>query len=238
MQQSPTITVRKAADRGQMDHGWLQTAHTFSFGSYHDPAHMGFRALRVINEDYVAAAQGFGTHPHQDMEIVTYVLAGELEHKDSMGNGSKILPGEVQRMTAGTGVTHSELNPSPDQQVHLLQIWILPEARGLEPSYEQKEFPVEERKGTLRLVASRDGREGSVTVHQDVSLYASVLERDSTVAAEVAEGRHAWIQVARGSVRIGDVELEAGDGAAVSDPGRLEITGTADEAELLLFDLN
>ena len=234
------ITVRPSGERGHANHGWLDTFHTFSFGDYHDPAHMGFRALRVINEDRVQPGRGFPTHPHADMEIVTYVLAGALAHKDSMGTGSTIRPGEVQRMSAGTGITHSEYNASQTEPVHLLQIWILPARRGLRPEYEQKAFPEAERRGRLRLIASEDGAEGSVTVHQDVRLYASTLASGEHVAHALAAGRSAWAQVARGGVRLNGTALAAGDGAAVSGESRLEIAangaaGTA--SEILLFDL-
>jgi redox-sensitive bicupin YhaK (pirin superfamily) len=230
------ITVRKAKDRGHVDHGWLDTSHTFSFASYFDPEHMGFGDLRVINDDRVAPRRGFGAHSHADMEIVTYVLDGALQHKDSMGNGSVIRPGDVQRMSAGTGVTHSEFNASDDAWVHLLQIWILPEREGLEPSYEQKHFPLDERRGRLRLVASRDAREGSVRVHQDADLNAGVLGDGDAATHALRPGRRAWVQVARGSVRLNDVPLDAGDGAAVRDVKALELRDAKD-AEVLLFDL-
>jgi redox-sensitive bicupin YhaK (pirin superfamily) len=210
--------------------------HTFSFADYHDPRHMGFRALRVINEDRVQPGRGFGAHGHRDMEILSYVLEGSLAHRDSLGTGSVIRPGEVQRMTAGTGVTHSEMNASPTEGVHFLQIWILPERRGLQPGYEQKAFSTEERRGRLRLVASRDGRDGSVTVHQDVALYAALLEDGERVAHEVGPGRHAWIQVARGPVDVGGVRLESGDAASTSDAGAVELVGRG-AAEVLVFDL-
>src|SRR5688572_16519171 len=209
------IAVRKSAERGRANHGWLDSRHTFSFADYYDPQHMGFRALRVINEDRVQPGQGFGTHAHRDMEIVSYVLAGELAHRDSLGTGSVIRPGDVQRMSAGTGVTHSELNPSPRESVHFLQIWILPEKDGLPPSYEQRHFPAEERKGRLRLVASRDARDGSLRVHQDVDVYASLLGRGDAVTHALRPGRHAWLQLARGRCAVNGVALEAGDGAAV-----------------------
>lgn len=230
------LTVRKSEERGHFDHGWLDTYHTFSFGDYQDPRHMGFRALRVINEDFVKPDEGFGTHPHRDMEILTWILAGELQHKDSMGNGSVIRPGEAQRMTAGTGVTHSEFNPSKTRSVHLLQIWILPEAKGLAPGYEQKDFPAEERKNRLRLIASRDGRDGSVVIHQDARVFASLLDAGKAVEHAPASGRHAWIQVARGSVRVNGAALAAGDGAAASEESLLRIEA-AENAEILLFDL-
>jgi hypothetical protein len=230
------IQMRKAADRGHADHGWLDSRHTFSFADYHDPRFMGFRALRVINEDRVQPGRGFGTHPHRDMEIVTYVIEGALAHRDSLGNGSVIAPGEVQRMSAGTGVTHSEFNHSPAAVVHLLQIWILPERTGLPPSYEQRAFTPAERRGVLRLVASRDGRDGAVTVHQDVDLYATLLAAGDRVALALRSQRHAWVQVVRGDVLVNDAALTAGDGAALSDERAVGVEATAD-AELLLFDL-
>ncbi len=232
------ITVRPAEERGHFDHGWLQTSHTFSFADYYDPKHTHFRELRVINEDFVQPGYGFGTHPHRDMEIITYVLQGGLAHKDSMGNGSTIRPGDVQRMSAGTGVLHSEYNHSKDELVHLLQIWIFPEKKNLEPSYEQKTFSDADKLNRLRLVASRDGREGSVTIHQDASIYGSVLEDGKTVRHQLAPGRHAWLQVARGSVKLNGRTLNPGDGAAVDDETSIEITGAGDSpAEILLFDL-
>lgn len=230
------ITVRPANERGHANLGWLDTYHTFSFNTYYDPRHMGFRALRVINEDRVAPRRGFGTHGHRDMEIITYVLEGELSHKDSMGTGSTILPDEVQRMSAGTGVLHSEKNQSPTGTVHLLQIWIEPEKAGIEPSYEQKRLPPEEKKNRLRLLASRHGREGSVTIHQDAELYASVLDSGISVAHALPPGRHGWLQVVRGTVSLNGTELKTGDGAAMSDEPRLEITAR-EPSELLLFDL-
>jgi redox-sensitive bicupin YhaK (pirin superfamily) len=230
------ITLRPARERGHAEHGWLDSRHTFSFADYHDPKHMGFRALRVINEDRVAPGQGFGTHPHRDMEIISYVLDGALEHKDSMGTGSVIRLGDVQRMSAGTGVLHSEFNASKSAPVHFLQIWILPDRAGLPPGYEQKSFPAGERNNQLRLVASKDGRGGALTVHQDVSLYAALLDAGATVRHPLAPGRHAWVQVARGAVDLGGKRLSAGDGAAVSDEA--EIALQAQEAsEVLVFDL-
>jgi len=233
------ITIRPGKERGQFDHGWLQTSHTFSFADYFDPRHTQFRALRVINEDFVQPGYGFGTHPHRDMEILTYVLEGGLAHKDNMGNGSTIRPGDVQRMTAGTGVLHSEYNHSKDELVHLLQIWVLPEKKNLEPGYEQKTFSDADKRNRLRLVASRDGRDGSVTIHQDASIYASVLEDGQSVRHPLAPGRHAWIQVARGSVKLNGQPLHQGDGAAASDEQAIEITGSDSSrpAEILLFDL-
>jgi len=230
------ITVRPSAERGHADHGWLDTYHTFSFASYRDPEHMGYRSLRVINEDRVAPAQGFGTHPHRDMEIVTIVLEGALEHRDSMGNGSTMVPGEVQRMTAGTGVTHSEFNASETESLHLLQIWILPERNGLPPSYEQTMFAEEEKRDRLRLVASPDGADGSVTVHQDVRLHQSDLSAGATVTHELPEGRGAWVQVTDGALAVNGTELGAGDGAAVEDERTLAFT-TEEGASFILFDL-
>jgi len=230
------IAVRPAAERGHADHGWLDTRHTFSFASYHDPRHMGFRSLRVINEDRVQPAEGFGTHAHRDMEILTWVLEGALEHKDSMGNGSVIRPGDLQRMSAGTGVTHSEFNPSREAPVHFLQIWLLPRERGLPPGYEQKRFRQEARRGRLRLIASGDGREGAVTIHQDADVWTALLQPGESVRHALAPGRYAWLHVARGAVTLNGSTLGAGDGAAVSDEAALEITGAA-RAEVLLFDL-
>jgi len=227
------ITVRKSNERGHFDHGWLDTRHTFSFADYHDPEFMGFRSLRVINEDRVQPDVGFGRHGHRDMEIVTIVLSGELAHQDSMGNGSTIRRGDVQRMSAGTGVLHSEMNPSKNEPVHFFQIWILPERRNLAPGYEQKKFSDDERRNTLRLVASNDGREGSVSVHQDASLYSSIV--DGSVAHDFAEGRYGWIQVARGEVDVNGTKLTAGDGAAIEGERSLTIKGN--DAEILLFDL-
>jgi redox-sensitive bicupin YhaK (pirin superfamily) len=230
------IRVRKGSERGHSARGWLDSWHTFSFGDYFDPRHRGFRDLRVINEDRVQPGQGFATHPHRDMEIVTCVLEGALQHRDSLGNGSVIRPGEVQRMTAGTGINHSELNASTTEVVHLLQIWILPEREGLAPSYAQKQFAQSQRRGRLCLVASRAGRDGSVDLHQDVDLYSALLDREEAVAFELRPDRHAWIQVARGEIDVGDLPLSAGDGAAVSGERRLELVARA-PSELLLFDL-
>jgi len=228
------ITIRRAGERGHFDHGWLDTYHTFSFADYHDEDFMGFRALRVINDDRVAAGRGFGTHGHRDMEIVTVVIEGALAHRDSMGTGSIIRPGEVQRMSAGTGVMHSEMNASLEEPVHLLQIWILPERRGITPSYEQKEFPEDERRNRMRLVGSHDARDGSVTIHQDVSLYASLLDGE-TVTHTFAPTRYGWLQVARGSAEINGQKLEEGDGAAIASEEQIAIGGSG---EILLFDLN
>ncbi len=230
------ITVRKAAERGHFDFGWLDTYHTFSFGDYYDPRFMGFRSLRVINEDRVQPAHGFPTHGHRDMEIITYVLRGGLAHKDSMGNGSVIRPGEVQRMSAGTGVRHSEHNHAQDEIVHLLQIWLMPDKTGSAPGYEQKFFAAEEKRAQLRLIASADGRAGSVTVQQDASIYAALLESGAEVRHELQTGRHAWVQVARGAIELNGQPLAQGDGAAVSDESSLTITGSQ-PAEILLFDL-
>ncbi len=230
------ITIRRAAERGHFNHGWLDTYHTFSFDQYHDPKHMAFRSLRVINEDRVDAGVGFPTHSHRDMEIITYILEGALRHQDSMGNGSIIEPGDVQRMTAGTGVAHSEFNPSQSQAVHLLQIWIQPNRKGLTPGYEQKKFTEVERKGNLRLIASADGRDGSVTINQDASIYATILELNEEVKHQLAADRHAWIQVARGTVTMNGARLDQGDGAAMSEETELRIVG-GEEAEVLVFDL-
>ena len=229
------MQVRRSQDRGHANHGWLDTNHTFSFASYQDPNHMGFRALRVINDDRVVGGAGFGTHPHRDMEIISYVVDGALEHKDSMGNGSIIRPGDVQRMRAGTGVTHSEYNHSQTDTVRFLQIWVLPEENGLAPGYEQKFFG-DERLGRLRLVASRDGAEGSVQIQQDVSMYASVLRDGETLTHQLSEGRHAWLQVVRGSLVVDGAELSEGDGASFTDAGAIGIESVGD-SELLLFDL-
>lgn len=230
------FTIRKSEERGHFDFGWLDTYHTFSFDQYYDPAHMHFRSLRVINEDRVAPGKGFPTHSHRDMEIVTYILSGALEHRDSMGNGSVIRPGDVQRMSAGAGVSHSEFNPSDGEGVHLLQIWIMPRARNLPPSYEQKHFTEDERGGRLRLVASEDGRDGSVTIQQDARLYASILDSHTSLEHTIADKRHAWIQVARGGLEINGHALDQGDGAAISDERAITFAA-ADEAEILLFDL-
>lgn len=229
------ITIRRAKDRGHANHGWLDTNHTFSFADYYDPNFMGFRSLRVINEDRVKAGVGFGKHAHRDMEIISYVLEGTLAHSDSMGTGSLIKPGEVQRMSAGSGVTHSEMNPSSDEPVHFLQIWIVPEKSGLKPSYEQKKFENDERQNTLRLVASPDGRNDSVTIHQDVRLYSTLLD-GASVTHELPPNRYGWVQVTRGEVDLNGQTLKAGDGAAISDEPSVTLTGRG--AEVLLFDLN
>lgn len=230
------IRVRRAKDRGHANHGWLDTYHTFSFAGYQDPDHMRFRSLRVMNEDIIAAGRGFGTHPHHDMEIVTYVLEGELEHKDSMGHGEVLRPGEFQRMSAGTGITHSEFNPSSDNPVHLYQIWLLPEQKGIEPSYEQKQFAAEERHNQLRLVASRDAAEGSLLIHQDARIYLSSLDPHHSVNHSLSSDRHAWLQVLRGDVTVNECLLHTSDGAAVSEESELKITAES-SAEIMLFDL-
>ncbi|GEJ56730.1 pirin family protein [Anaeromyxobacter diazotrophicus] len=232
------ITVRRADERGHAEHGWLDSRHTFSFADYHDPAHMGFSDLRVINEDRVEPGQGFGTHGHRDMEIISYVLEGELSHRDSMGTGSVIRPGEVQRMSAGTGVRHSEQNPSRERPVHFLQIWILPDRAGHTPSYEQKAFPEAERRGRLRLVASPDGAEGSLTIHQDARMYAGLLAEGEQARLPLAEGRQAWVQLARGELSVNGQALRAGDGAALTGEAAVELAGRgAAPAEVLVFDL-
>lgn len=230
------IQIRKAEDRGHADHGWLDTYHTFSFSSFQDRQHMSFRSLRVMNEDVVAPGKGFGTHPHHDMEIVTYVLKGALEHKDSMGNGQVLTPGEFQRMSAGTGITHSEFNPSETEPVHLYQIWLLPEHKGIEPSYEQRRFPEQERHNKLRLVASRDAADGALLIHQDARIFLSSLDCGKKVTHQLAAGRHAWLQVLRGTVSLNDQELTTSDGAAISDESHIQITASSD-AEVMLFDL-
>jgi len=230
------ISVRRSDERGHFDHGWLNTYYTFSFDQYYDPRYMGYRNLRVINEDFVAAGRGFPKHGHRDMEIITYILEGALKHEDSMGNGSVIRPGDVQRMTAGTGVRHSEQNASDKEHVHLLQIWILPHTVGLEPGYEQKAFSEEERRGQLRLIASEDGRESSVLVHQDVSLFASILSSGQEVEHTMDPLRHAWIQVARGSVEVNSQKADQGDGVVAAGESSLRIRAQQD-AEVLLFDL-
>jgi quercetin 2,3-dioxygenase len=231
------ITVRRSAERGHFDFGWLNTYHTFSFGDYYDPQFMGFRALRVINEDRVRAGRGFPTHPHRDMEIISYVLEGALEHRDSMGNGSVIRPGEVQRMSAGTGVTHSEKNHSQSEPAHFLQIWIMPGKQGLEPSYEQKMYTDEEKRGQLRLIASPDGRDRSVTIHQDVNVFAALLDQGQEINHRFASAeRHGWLQVARGAVAINGHEVNRSDGAGLSEEQSLKITAR-EPSEILLFDL-
>jgi redox-sensitive bicupin YhaK (pirin superfamily) len=230
------LTIRKAADRGHADHGWLDSYHTFSFADYHDPAHMGFRALRVINDDRVARGQGFGSHSHRDMEIISYVLEGALAHKDSMGTDGVLRPGDVQRMSAGTGVVHSEFNGSKTDPVHFLQIWIKPDAKGIAPGYEQKTFPAADKRGRLRLVASPDGGAGSLRINADARVYAGVLDAGQKADLALGDGRHAWVQVAEGRVRVNGHELAAGDGVAISDERHLNIEGT-DAGEVLVFDL-
>ena len=228
------MKIRRAEERGRYDHGWLDTAHTFSFNTYVDPEYMGFRTLRVINEDRVQPGQGFGMHGHRDMEIITVVLEGALEHKDSLGTGSVIGPGRVQRMTAGRGIRHSEFNPSATEPVHLYQIWILPERAGLTPSYEEQTFDSAAQHGKLRLIASRTGEDGSLTIHQDARLYLASLHAGESAVHEVKPGRHAWVQVLRGGVRVNGETLKAGDGAALSEEARVAVEGAG---ELLLFDL-
>lgn len=230
------LAIRHSEDRGDANFGWLNSRHTFSFGHYYDPNFMGFGPLRVINEDRVQPAQGFDTHGHSDMEIISYVLDGALEHRDSMGNGSVIRPGDVQRMSAGTGVRHSEFNASDTDPVHFLQIWILPESKGLQPSYEQVHFAAEDKRGRLCLVGSRDGRDGSVTIHQDADLYATVLGDGDAVSHELAEGRKGWVQVATGSALLNEEQLYPGDGVAVEGPATFRLAGSS-ESEILLFDM-
>jgi len=230
------LAIRHAEDRGLANAGWLSSRHTFSFGHYYDPDFMGFGPLRVINEDQVQPGRGFDTHGHQDMEIISYVLEGALEHKDSIGTGSIIRPGEVQRMSAGTGVRHSEFNHSDSELVHFLQIWIVPERDGLEPSYEQKAFAENDKRGRLRLVGSRDGRNDSVTIHQDVDLYATLLSDNQTVTHDLAAGRKGWVQVARGTILVNDEPLQSGDGVSIEGPCTITLTCSSD-AEALLFDM-
>ena len=231
-----TLTLRRSAERGGANFGWLDSKHSFSFGGYYDQEHMGFGPLRVINDDRVAPGGGFPTHPHSDMEIISYVLEGALEHKDSLGTGSVIRPGDGQRMSAGRGIRHSEMNASKSDGVHLLQIWIVPDRAGHEPSYEQKTFPDVEKRGKLRLIAGPDGKDGSVTIHQDARLYVTLLAPGQEVTHELAKGRYAWLQVAKGAVELNGKPLSQGDGAAVSDEQKLAIQGIQD-AEVLLFDL-
>jgi hypothetical protein len=230
------IQIRKANERGHAHHGWLESYHTFSFADYHDPKQMGFRTLRVINEDRVQPGKGFPTHSHRDMEIISYVLDGALEHKDSMGNGSVIRPGDLQLMRAGTGVTHSEYNASNEQLVHFLQIWILPDEQGLAPAYEQRHFPIDARRNTLLPVVSRHGRTGALHIHQDAEVYASILEQGHSVSYVLAENRHVWLQLVHGSIRLNDVVMQEGDGGAVTGEPHLEISADA-ASEFLLFDL-
>jgi redox-sensitive bicupin YhaK (pirin superfamily) len=230
------IQVRKSNERGHYDHGWLETYHTFSFNRYYDPRQMSFRSLRVINEDWIAPGQGFGTHDHENMEIVTYVLEGQLAHRDSVGSGDTLHAGELQRMTAGKGISHSEFNASPTEPVHLYQIWLLPERTGLEPSYEQKAFPSDERRNRLRLVASPDGSDGSLTIRQNARLWLGSLDPGREVVHALSSGRHAWLQVLRGSATVGGLTLAAGDGAAVSEESALAVRAL-EPSEVLLFDL-
>lgn len=230
------INLRRANDRGHAEHGWLDSHHTFSFADYYDEEHMGFRALRVINDDRVVAGQGFPTHPHRDMEIITYVLEGGVAHKDSMGNEGVIRPGEVQRMTAGTGIRHSEFNASKADPVHLLQIWIEPEKANLKPSYEQKMFPPEQKRGRLRLVGSHDGRDGSVQVHQDIALYAGLFKSGEKAELALKPGRHAWVHVANGELKVNGTVLKEGDAAAFSEEDKVVLEGAGD-GEVLVFDL-
>ena len=237
------LTLRKAQDRGHADHGWLNSHHSFSFADYHDPSHMGFGNLRVLNDDTVAPGTGFGTHGHRDMEIISYVLDGALAHQDSMGNGSAggahagvIVPGDVQRMTAGTGVRHSEFNDSPAEPVHLYQIWLLPERNGLKPEYELRQFSEADKQGRFRLVASPEGKDGSLTIHQDARLYLANVEEGTALNHALQSGRHAWLQVLRGRVTLNGQTLSAGDGAAISEERGLEVAGQED-SELMLFDL-
>jgi quercetin 2,3-dioxygenase len=230
------IQVRPAGERGHANHGWLDSHHTFSFAEYYDPEHMGFRALRVINEDRVAPAKGFGTHPHRDMEIISYVLEGALQHRDSIGTGSVIKPGDVQRMSAGTGVRHSEFNASQSEPVHFLQIWIVPKEPGIAPSYEQKTFTDADKQGRLCTVATPDGRGGSVTLHADAVLHAGRFDHGEAATVAIAPGRHAWVQIARGEVRVNGQALRAGDGAAISGESEVRIEGIA-RGEVLVFDL-
>ena len=231
------IIIRPAQERGHAKFGWLDSKHTFSFGSYYDPNQMGFSSLRVINEDRVQPGQGFGTHSHKDMEIISYVLQGELEHKDSIGNGSVIQPGDVQRMSAGTGIAHSEFNASDTDPVHFLQIWIQPERAGIQPGYEQKNFSLEEKRGKFKLVASPDGRYGSITIHQDANLYVAVLNKGDRVNYPTDNNRSLWLQIARGSAEINGQTLQAGDGAAITKETNIELATTIDDTEILLFDL-
>ncbi len=231
------ITIRPQDQRGVAKFNWLDSKHSFSFGNYYDPQHMGFASLRVINEDKIIPAEGFGTHGHQDMEIITCVLSGELEHRDSMGNGSVIRPGDVQRMSAGTGVRHSEFNASATEPVHLLQIWILPEERGLEPSYEEKNFSSEIKQGKLTLIGSQDGRDNSVTIHQDVNLYLGCLTQSDRFTYQIKDNRAIWLQVATGEVKLNERLLQAGDGAAITNETEIAIAGHGLDSKILLFDL-
>ena len=230
------IQARKAQDRGHANHGWLNTYHTFSFANYQDPNHMGFRSLRVMNEDRVQPGEGFGTHGHRDMEIISYVLEGALEHKDSMGNGSVLRPGMFQRMTAGSGVQHSEFNASKTEGMHFYQIWILPESKGLEPSYEERDFTVDEKRNQLQLVASRDGKDNSILIHQDVSIYLSVLDAGNKLEYPLEPERHAWLQLIRGKIKVNDQEIDPSDGLAISEESELKISALR-SSEFMVFDL-
>jgi len=231
------ITLRPAAERGHANHGWLDTHHTFSFADYHDEAHMGFRVLRVINDDTVAPGQGFGTHGHQDMEIISYVLDGALSHKDSMGTVATLHPGDVQVMSAGTGVRHSEFNGDGKAPVHFLQIWLLPDVRGAKPRYADRTFPAAEKTNRLRLIASRDGREGALPIHQDAEVHATLLEPGKSLRLELRPGRHAWVHLARGTLSVNGQRMGTGDGVAISDEARLELSAGPEKAEVLVFDL-
>ncbi|CAN5373468.1 pirin family protein [soil metagenome] len=230
------LTLRPAAQRGGADHGWLNTRHTFSFADYQDPAHMGFRVLRVMNDDRVAPGKGFGTHGHKDMEIISYVLSGALEHKDSLGHGAVLRPGEVQRISAGSGIRHSEFNPSPTEPAHLSQIWLFPDQDGHKPDYAQKAFPAEERQGAWQTIVSPDGRHGSLTIHQDASILLADLSAGKSVSHTFAPGRHGWLQVLRGGAKVGELSLQVGDGVAISDESGLSVESTGG-AEVMLFDL-
>jgi redox-sensitive bicupin YhaK (pirin superfamily) len=231
------IQLRPGEQRGHANHGWLDSHHTFSFANYYDPAHMGFRSLRVINEDRVAPAQGFGTHSHRDMEFISYLLEGALEHRDSIGTGSVIKPGDVQRMSAGSGVSHSEFNASKDEPVHFLQIWLVPAERGIKPSYEQKAFSDQEKRGKLRLVAAPDASQGSLTIHTDARVYAGLFEAGESAELTLGEGRAGWVHVARGKVRVNGKDLKAGDGAALESETAVRVEGLAGGGEVIVFDL-
>lgn len=231
------ITIRPAAERGSFDHGWLRTAHTFSFADYHDPAHMGFRSLRVINEDVIAAGGGFGTHPHRDMEILTWVLQGGLRHQDSLGNGSTIRPGDVQIMSAGTGILHSEHNASDRDGVHLLQIWIQPERRGLPPRYDQRSLDAKALRGNLVAIAAPPDQTAIVPIHQDVTILATELDSDQQVHHPLRTGRQAWVQISRGELELNGQRLRQGDGAAITDIGELALRGIGKDSQALVFDL-
>jgi redox-sensitive bicupin YhaK (pirin superfamily) len=238
IQEFAMITVRRSEERGAANLGWLDSRHTFSFGDYYDTSHMGFGPLRVINEDRVRPGAGFGTHGHSDMEIISYVVEGALEHKDSIGTGSVIRPGDVQRMSAGTGIRHSEFNHSKEDPVHFLQIWLLPERNGLPPSYEQKTFTDGDKRGRLRLVASRNGRDGSVTIHQDTEIFSALLDTGKSVSHALSTGRKAWVQVVRGAVALNGETLRAGDGAQVDEVATIDVSALSDDSEILLFDLS